>query len=182
LCFMLLDIVITALFIRNVIKNNRIEQDKKALSIFILLFLWFLAIPIYWYLYIWRGSDNSRDLHNRQNNPSNVVNPRNERQSAQTKNILLGGLTILPWILLGIGSFFESSIIKEPYSIFILIMPVNLCVICLIGFYISHISKNKNLFREQKNFWMVVVVFGHLVSMPIYWYFQVWRKTQDQEE
>ena len=42
------------IYIKNVFKNERISQDKKALWVVVLFFGNFIAMPIYWYLYIWK--------------------------------------------------------------------------------------------------------------------------------
>jgi len=42
------------IYIKNVFKNERISQDKKALWVVVLFLGGFVAMPIYWYLYIWK--------------------------------------------------------------------------------------------------------------------------------
>lgn len=48
--------VLLAIYIRHVYKTNRIAQDKKALWAVVLFLGNMIAMPIYWYLYIWRIS------------------------------------------------------------------------------------------------------------------------------
>ena len=50
----ILMIVLLFTYIRNVFNNKRIAQDKKTLWIIVLFFGNFIAMPIYWYLYIWK--------------------------------------------------------------------------------------------------------------------------------
>lgn len=41
-------------YIRNVFKNDRVQKDKKALWAVVLFMGNMIAMPIYWYLYVWR--------------------------------------------------------------------------------------------------------------------------------
>jgi hypothetical protein len=43
-----------AFYIVNVFRNDRVEKDKKVLWAVVLFFGNTLAMPVYWYLYIWR--------------------------------------------------------------------------------------------------------------------------------
>jgi len=52
-------IILEAIYILNVFRNNRVEKDKKALWAVILFLGSIIAMPIYWYIYIWRESDES---------------------------------------------------------------------------------------------------------------------------
>jgi cytosine/uracil/thiamine/allantoin permease len=50
-------IVIMALltfYIINVFRNDRVNKDMKILWAVVLFFGNFVAMPVYWYLYIWR--------------------------------------------------------------------------------------------------------------------------------
>ena len=49
----ILSIGLLIIYIRNVFSNNRIPQDKKALWAIVIFLGSFIAMPIYWYLYIW---------------------------------------------------------------------------------------------------------------------------------
>ncbi len=46
-----------AIYICNVFKNDRVATDKKALWAVVLFFGNMIAMPIYWYLYIWREDE-----------------------------------------------------------------------------------------------------------------------------
>jgi hypothetical protein len=43
-----------AFYVVNVFKNDRVDKDKKALWAVVLFMGHMIAMPIYWYLYIWR--------------------------------------------------------------------------------------------------------------------------------
>ncbi|MCE9556131.1 MAG: hypothetical protein K8T91_22510 [Planctomycetes bacterium] len=46
--------VLLVIYIRHVFKTDRVPQDKKALWAVVLFLGNMIAMPIYWYLYIWR--------------------------------------------------------------------------------------------------------------------------------
>lgn len=56
---MIVSTAILIYFIINVFKNNRVEQDKKFLWAALLFFGNFLAMPVYWYLYIWKDGETA---------------------------------------------------------------------------------------------------------------------------
>ena len=51
---MLLIFALAGYYIFNVFKNKRIENDKKALWAVVLFMGGMIAMPIYWYLFIWK--------------------------------------------------------------------------------------------------------------------------------
>jgi hypothetical protein len=76
-----------AFYIYNVFKNDRVEKDKKVLWAVVLFMGNIMAMPVYWYLYIWRddespssASDAPRALNNAEGyNPAAQVRP-NQRE------------------------------------------------------------------------------------------------------
>jgi len=48
--------ILLYIYIKNVFKNHRVSQDKKALWAVVLFLGNIISMPIYWYLYIWRGA------------------------------------------------------------------------------------------------------------------------------
>lgn len=51
----LLMFVLLTIYIVNVFNNDRVENDKKALWAVVLFLGNIIAMPVYWYLYIWRN-------------------------------------------------------------------------------------------------------------------------------
>ena len=51
---MFMVVVLLIVYIMNVFKNDRVDKDKKALWAVILFMGNIFAMPVYWYLYIWR--------------------------------------------------------------------------------------------------------------------------------
>ena len=48
-----------------------------------------------------------------------------------------------------------------------------LLVIGLLIFYVRHVFRNPQLTSEQKSLWIIVLLFGNPIAMPIYWYHYV---------
>jgi hypothetical protein len=46
--------LLTALYIVDLFKTDRVDQDKKALWAVVLFLGGMVALPVYWYLYVWR--------------------------------------------------------------------------------------------------------------------------------
>ncbi|HEX7334478.1 MAG TPA: hypothetical protein VF290_23455 [Pyrinomonadaceae bacterium] len=51
---MLLIMALLVFYIVNVFRNNRVENDKKVLWAVVLFMGGMIAMPIYWYMYIWK--------------------------------------------------------------------------------------------------------------------------------
>lgn len=51
---MLLTIVLLIIYIANVFRNDRVLKDRKVLWAVVLFLGNMIAMPVYWYLYIWR--------------------------------------------------------------------------------------------------------------------------------
>jgi hypothetical protein len=47
------------IYIVNVFKNDRVSKDKKALWVVVLFLGNMIAMPVYWYLYIWEEDDRN---------------------------------------------------------------------------------------------------------------------------
>ncbi len=56
---MLWTFALIAIYIYNVFNNGRVANDKKALWAVVLFLGNMIAMPIYWYLYIWRDRDSN---------------------------------------------------------------------------------------------------------------------------
>jgi hypothetical protein len=52
---MLWVVVLMVIYIVNVFKNDRVDKDKKVLWAIVLFMGSMIAMPIYWYLYIWKS-------------------------------------------------------------------------------------------------------------------------------
>ncbi|RLJ70448.1 hypothetical protein BCF55_0723 [Hydrogenivirga caldilitoris] len=45
----------------------------------------------------------------------------------------------------------------------------------LLAFYMLHLFGNKAISREVKALWAILLVFGSVLTMPLYWFIHVWR-------
>jgi hypothetical protein len=53
---MLWVVVLMVIYIVNVFKNDRVDKDKKVLWAIVLFMGSMIAMPVYWYLYIWKST------------------------------------------------------------------------------------------------------------------------------
>jgi hypothetical protein len=66
---MLAVMALMTFYILNVFRNDRVDKDKKALWAVVLFMGNMIAMPVYWYLYIWRempGINSGRDISSQQ--------------------------------------------------------------------------------------------------------------------
>jgi hypothetical protein len=57
-----------------------------------------------------------------------------------------------------------------PIHIFIMIETIVLLVI-----YLKDVFKNKYIEESKRVLWVLVLFFGNLIAMPIYWYINIWK-------
>ena len=110
--------------------------------------------------------------------------------------IILGVATISPvllWALFLCGFFalFFGTFVtvaqqppsEEPPGIFFL-FPVLFAVqmigmvwvIALMILYIVDVFRTERLPQDQRVLWLIVIFFGSILAMPVYWYLYVWRE------
>lgn len=56
---MLLIVLLLVFYITHVFRNDRVDKDKKALWAVVLFLGNAIAMPVYWYLYVWRHKEQS---------------------------------------------------------------------------------------------------------------------------
>lgn len=85
---MLLVMALMVFYIVNVFKNNRVDKDKKVLWAVVLFLGTMIAMPIYWYLYIWKDHAVSHTYGPGQLGASDTSNWVNmENQSAEQQYV-----------------------------------------------------------------------------------------------
>lgn len=105
------------------------------------------------------------------------------------KKIILGIATL--WSILYFFIFFLFFIdqflrlIGMPFeSVFQVIFVAHISTMAwtavLLFIYIKNVFKNPNVPSDKRTLWAVVLFFGHMVSMPIYWYLYIWRERHEQ--
>ena len=98
--------------------------------------------------------------------------------------IVLGALTAWPFVfgLLGLsveilGLIPKGSITPPPaFVVFLaLLMLTPLAVLGLLVYYLVYLFTRTSLPRERKLVWAVVLVSGHVLVMPVFWWRHVWK-------
>ena len=102
--------------------------------------------------------------------------------------ILLGVATLWPILYMFIFFTFIFTMVffmpnqaagEAPPALFFIIFPLHfLTIFWIFGltiFYILNIFKNDLVDKEKKALWAVVIFFGSMFAMPVYWYLYIWR-------
>ncbi len=58
----LLTVILLVIYIRDVLKNDKVPETRKTLWTLLLLFGNVIAMPIYYYLYIWKKAENKSSV------------------------------------------------------------------------------------------------------------------------
>jgi hypothetical protein len=59
------------------------------------------------------------------------------------------------------------------FSVFYSITPI--CVLALLVFYIGYLFAKSQLPLGKRLVWFAVLVFGHVLAMPLFWYLHIWK-------
>ena len=110
------------------------------------------------------------------------------------KRALIGAVTIWPmvyvalffsFVLSNIFSVFHSSGTNVPFTglipILILHFLTMILVVALMVGYVIHVFKNTRLTESKKTLWVIVLIFGNAIAMPIYWYLSIWTVPSDKQ-
>jgi hypothetical protein len=104
--------------------------------------------------------------------------------------MLIGAFTFWPilymFIFFGVfmtGFFMHPGSSMQPeagFRSFQVLMGVHLgtmlLMMALLTFYIVHIFKNSAIAGDKRTLWAVVLFFGNVIAMPVYWFLYVWRE------
>jgi hypothetical protein len=60
--------------------------------------------------------------------------------------------------------------------VFLLHFLTILWIFGLLAFYITYLFKSDRVAQDKKALWAVVLFFGNMIAMPIFWYLYVWRE------
>lgn len=52
----------------------------------------------------------------------------------------------------------------------------------LLVIYIVHLFKTDRVPNDKKALWAVVLFFGNMLAMPVYWYFYIWPDSEDARD
>lgn len=169
-------------YISNVFRNRTVARDQRVLWIVLLLFGHIAVFPFYWYLHIWKDVEET---------PAQTMAPimtgRVEERVAEKKalsyKLVVLFLNLLPWIL-GVSAFFlflygplYGSYSNTYYVLAILALVV---FICVTGFTIVDMYRNKRVAQNLRALWTVVLIVGSPLSFFVYWYLHVWRDSKSE--
>ena len=106
----------------------------------------------------------------------------------QLGKLLLGVLTLWPFAYIVL--FFVVVVATElfmpgpgdapgPPPLIALILPLHfltmLVIVALLVFYIVNVFRNDRVEKDKKAVWAIVLFFGSMIAMPIYWYIYIWK-------
>ncbi len=104
--------------------------------------------------------------------------------------MLIGALTFWPilYMFIFFATFFTGFLMRPGSSMqpeagfqsFQVLMAVHLgtmlLMMALLTFYIVHVFKNSAIAGDKRTLWAVVLFFGNIIAMPVYWFLYVWRE------
>ena len=67
---------------------------------------------------------------------------------------------------------------KEPGIVQILFPLHFLTMLILFGlliFYVVNVFRNALIESDKKVLWLIVIFFGNIIAMPVYWYIHIWK-------
>ena len=65
-------------------------------------------------------------------------------------------------------------------SIFVLHILAMLIMMVILAIYAIHLVKNKYLKDEMRIVWAILLFFGNMITMPVYWYMHIWKEPQSR--
>ncbi len=106
----------------------------------------------------------------------------------KVKAIILGVFTIIPILYIiffmfvfvhMFSSTVSSSNAESSIDLFKIIMPLHLgtmiLIIVLLVIYIVNVFKNDTVESDKKALWAIVLFFGNMISMIVYWILHIWK-------
>jgi hypothetical protein len=93
--------------------------------------------------------------------------------SVDHRDPYLGVLTVWPiiWISLNIVVVRLTAAVPLVTLSFITL----LLIVALVVYYVVHAATNKKLGPGRRALWVVAIVIGNVLLMPVYWYQEIWR-------
>ena len=111
------------------------------------------------------------------------------------KAVVLAVFTVWPFLymILFMGAVFGMMASsfgpgsgKGPPVIFMIIFPLHLLtmieIFALIIFYIVYLFRTDVVRQDKKALWAVVLFLGHMIAMPVFWYFYIWAPLRETEQ
>jgi hypothetical protein len=96
--------------------------------------------------------------------------------------VIYGMLFVAAWLYLILsiiaqpGGRVEAPILVNTLFILAAITVAVDCVLVL--FYLCHLANNDRIEKEMMTVWTIILLFGSIVAMLVYWYVYIWREEQ----
>lgn len=104
--------------------------------------------------------------------------------------ILIAIATAWPLVYMFLFMCFMFSMVMRDFSgphtrseapaafqlLFLLHFLTILWIFGLLAFYITYLFKSDRVAQDKKALWAVVLFFGNMIAMPVFWYLYVWRE------
>jgi len=108
---------------------------------------------------------------------------------SRNKAIALGICTVIPilyvfvFISFFLFAFNSSSFESRAHDlIFKIIFPIHFAVmLLLLGnliICIKDVFSNEHIESDKRSLWAIVLFFGNVIAMPVYWYINIWKYTR----
>jgi hypothetical protein len=142
------------------------------------------VFPFYWYSHIWKdkGIEEIPGQTIAQIMTNHVEERVSEKKTLSYKLFMLF-LNLLPWIL-GVSAFFLFLYgpLHGPYSntYYVLAVSALVALVCVTGFTIVDMYRNKRVAPNLRALWTVVLIVGTPWSFFVYWYLYIWRDSKSE--
>ncbi|MCC5917975.1 MAG: hypothetical protein JJU02_11690 [Cryomorphaceae bacterium] len=92
--------------------------------------------------------------------------------------LLVGLLSLIPFTFTAIVAI---NAVQTPDARFIefqtlinWLLLVVLVMIGLISYFVVHIFNTDKIPTSRKTFWTIILFFGHVIAIPVYWFLFIW--------
>ena len=101
---------------------------------------------------------------------------RRDVKPGRARDLLLGVLALCPLVF---SAGLPSAIVAEGSGAMVVQIIGFVGGLVLLGGFMIWAAVSPRVPRGRKKFWQYALLFGSLVTMPIFWYLYVWRTTRD---
>ena len=84
---------------------------------------------------------------------------------------------ILSMVIRGFSGPHTRGEVPGPFiAVFLLHFFTILWMFGLLAFYITYLFKTDRVAQDKKALWAVVLFFGNMIAMPVFWYLYIWHE------
>ncbi|MCB0644958.1 MAG: hypothetical protein KDC44_25105 [Phaeodactylibacter sp.] len=99
--------------------------------------------------------------------------------------LLVGLLTLLPvgYFVLFIVDFLRFPDVLIDFETLVWVHTgMMVLMVGLLVFYVTHLFKTIKIPDEKKTLWAIILFFGSLIAMPVYWYLNIWKTSSESRD